>query len=420
MTTPAANPGGGLFGGGGGLFGAAPAAAPALGGGLLGAPAPQQPPVQPAPSMQNGMGDGEIFEQWQKQMVKAWDDKDYKLCSFKVCASPGSQHTRRLLLLHTPPPHSSSTRLLHMPPPHSSSTLLHTQWSNSPPSPSPICSFSLSPFAYARRLSPPPPPPPMAAQYIMFNDLSQAGTDGLMQPPAPDALQRARAESLASADTGLWERADAQNPNPHRFVPVQITGFSALHERHAQQLQAVRDVTATLREAEAKLRTLEDERRAAIELRLRHYSERQQILSHRVLRLSAAIERQHLLRCHSGVEPPLGASESQWISRLLELSREIDRPDAGLMRLHDVATRLARDSGADGPTGGMGGMGGGGGSGGLPSAHQLHLQNLEEWLVRQQEAVKRLIEVSQQDLRDAQIAIAEANGVRPEHVAWGA
>ena len=84
MTTPAANPGGGLFGGGGGLFGAAPAAAPALGGGLLGAPAPQQPPVQPAPSMQNGMGDGEIFEQWQKQMVKAWDDKDYKLCSFKV------------------------------------------------------------------------------------------------------------------------------------------------------------------------------------------------------------------------------------------------------------------------------------------------------------------------------------------------
>ena len=34
----------------------------------------------------------------------------------------------------------------------------------------------------------------------------------------------------------------------------------------------------------------------------------------RVLRLSAAIERQHLLRCHSGVETPLGASESQWIS----------------------------------------------------------------------------------------------------------
>ena len=333
-TTPAApSTGGGLFGGGGGLFGAAPA--PALGGGtgLLGAPQQpqQQQPMQQAPSLENGLGDGEIFEQWQRQMVKAWDDKDYKLCSFK---------------------------------------------------------------------------------YVMFDDLSQAGPDGLMQPPTPDALQRARAESLAASDTGMWERADAHNPNPARFVPRQITGFNALHERRIQQIQAARDIASKLRESETMLRRLEDERQLAVELRLRHYAERHQILSHRVLRLHAIIERQHLLRCHSGVEPPLNHAEQQWIGRLNELATEMERPDAGLMRLYDVSERLFRDPALQTSSVVT--------TGGLPSADTLHLDNLEEWLGRQQQAVTRLIEVSQQDLKDAHVAIAEAQGARAAHAAWGA
>ena len=71
----------------------------------------------------------------------------------------------------------------------------------------------------------------------MYDDLSQAGPDGLMAPPAADVLQRVRSESLAAADTGLWERADRLNPAPNRFVPVQITGFTALQDRRARQLQ---------------------------------------------------------------------------------------------------------------------------------------------------------------------------------------
>ena len=27
--------------------------------------------------------DADMFENFQRQLVKAWDDKDYKLCSFK-------------------------------------------------------------------------------------------------------------------------------------------------------------------------------------------------------------------------------------------------------------------------------------------------------------------------------------------------
>ena len=109
---------------------------------------PLLPPALPPAPTEGSLHDADVFEQWQRQMVRAWDDKDYKLCSFK---------------------------------------------------------------------------------HILFNDLSQAGPDGMMQTPPADQLQRARAESLAAADTGLWERADAQNPNPARFLPVQMTGFTALH-----------------------------------------------------------------------------------------------------------------------------------------------------------------------------------------------
>lgn len=138
----------------------------------------------------------------------------------------------------------------------------------------------------------------------------------------------------------------------------------------------------------------------ATELRLRHYAERQQVLSHRVLRLCAAIERQHLLRCHGGVEPPLGSSELAWIRRLQELVAEMERPDAGLARVYDLSTQLQQQ--VDGALAGR--------ADGLPAASRLNLDSLEEWLARQQEAVRKLIEVSQQDLKDCAVAIAEASG----------
>ena len=47
-------------------------------------------------------------------------------------------------------------------------------------------------------------------------------------------------------------------------------------------------------------------------------------------------------------------------------------------------------------------------SNGLPDASRMRLDNLEEWLGRQQEAVRKLIEVSQQDRKDVGIAVAEA------------
>ena len=42
----------------------------------------------------------------------------------------------------------------------------------------------------------------------------------------------------------------------------------------------------------------------------------------------------------------------------------------------------------------------------------MRLDSLEAWLARQQEAVRKLIEVSQQDLKDVGIAIQEAQKAR--------
>lgn len=219
-----------------------------------------------------------------------------------------------------------------------------------------------------------------------------------MVPPSAEVLQRARAESLAASDTGLWERADEQNPDPMRFVPAQITGFNALHERRQQQVQAARDLASKLRTSHDELRKLDDERKVAIELRLRHYAERQHLLSHRVLRLYAAIERQHLLRCHGDVEPPLTPAETAWTHRLHELVSEMERPNAGLARLYDLSTRVKQDAATAGTLDG------------LPAASHLHLPQLKDWLARQQKAVRTLIDVSQQDLKDLQIALEEAKG----------
>ena len=323
----------GGLGSGGGLFGAAPAAAPALGTGAFGAPggglfgaAPAAAPgataglAMPGGAAGSTAGqdsmDGEIFAQWQQQMLKAWDDKDYKLSSFK---------------------------------------------------------------------------------YVFFEDLSQAGTDGMMAPPAAEELHRKRAASLAASDTGMWERADGHNPDPSRFCPIQVTGFNALHERRNHQLQAARDLAAKLKESQDVIRSVEDERTVAIDLRFRYYVERQQMLAHRVLRLYAAIERQHLLRCHGGVEPPLSQAEYDFIQKLRGLSREMEQP-GGLSRLYQLSTQLQQEATAAGQLDG------------LPSASRVHLENLQGWLTHQQEAVRTLIKVNQQDLADLGIACDIAKG----------
>ena len=114
---------------------------------------------------------------------------------------------------------------------------------------------------------------------------------------------------------------------------------------------------------------------------MRHYAERQHLLSHRVLRLYAAIERQHLLRCHGDVEPPLTPAETAWTHRLHELVSEMERPNAGLARLYDLSTRVKQDAATAGTLDG------------LPAASHLHLPQLKDWLARQQKAVRTLIDV---------------------------
>ena len=112
------------------------------------------------------------------------------------------------------------------------------------------------------------------------------------------------------SDNAMWERADTQNRDPSRLVPVQVTGFEELHERRRTQLKMASDIAEFNKKALAIIQTVKDERSLQIDLRFRHYVERQQMLAHRVLRLHAAIERQHInrnerYRHDGGFEPPI-------------------------------------------------------------------------------------------------------------------
>ena len=51
---------------------------------------------------------------------------------------------------------------------------------------------------------------------------------------------------------------------------------------------------------------------ASIEMRLRHYRARQQILSHRILKLVTTLESQQHMRTHHGAEPPPSHAERTW------------------------------------------------------------------------------------------------------------
>jgi hypothetical protein len=242
-------------------------------------------------------------------------------------------------------------------------------------------------------------------KYIFFDSCEEAGPDSTMKVD-PQKLHERRKKAREMSDNAMWERADAQNRDPSRLVPVQVTGFEELHERRRNQLKMANDIAEFNKKALAIIQTVKDERSLQIDLRFRHYVERQQMLAHRVLKLHAAIERQHInrnerYRHDGGLEPPIEIKEENDIRRLYALEHELRRP---ISRLHELSSRLEQEAGRDSQLDG------------LPPVSRLHLDSLQEWLTRQQEAVRVLIEVSLQDLKDLDVVreiVCEMTGRNP-------
>eukprot|EP00900_Chrysochromulina_parva_P016737 jgi/Chrpa1/25064/Chrysochromulina_OHIO_Genome00000243-RA len=202
----------------------------------------------------------------------------------------------------------------------------------------------------------------------------------------------------------------AASSEAHRLLLAvassEVTGFEELHERRRNQLKMANDIAEFNKKALAIIQTVKDERSLQIDLRFRHYVERQQMLAHRVLKLHAAIERQHInrnerYRHDGGLEPPIEIKEENDIRRLYALEHELRRP---ISRLHELSSRLEQEAGRDSQLDG------------LPPVSRLHLDSLQEWLTRQQEAVRVLIEVSLQDLKDLDVVreiVCEMTGRNP-------
>ena len=242
-------------------------------------------------------------------------------------------------------------------------------------------------------------------KYIFFDSCEESGPDSTMKVDPPKLHER-RKKNREMSDNAMWERADAQNRDPSRLVPVQVTGFEELHERRRTQLKMASDIAEFNKKALETIQTVHDERSLNIDLRFRHYVERQHMLDHRVLQLHAKIERQHIYRNeryrHDGIpDPPIEFKEENDMRRLCAIEQELRRP---ISRLHELSSLLEQEAGRASQLDG------------LPPVSRLHLDNLQEWLTRQQEAVRVLIEVSQQDLKDLGVVreiVREMTGRNP-------
>ena len=73
-----------------------------------------------------------------------------------------------------------------------------------------------------------------------------------------------------------------------------MTGFENLAARQRKQEEMATLLAADMEKMQGTLRDIADERQVSLELRLRHYRARQQLLSHRVLKLMATLESQQV------------------------------------------------------------------------------------------------------------------------------
>ena len=87
-------------------------------------------------------------------------------------------------------------------------------------------------------------------------------------------------------------------------------------------------------------------------MRLRHYRARQQILSHRILKLVTTLESQQHMRTHHGAEPPPSHAERTWAREVRQLGDELQDSERGRPRLLEISARLQQtryDGGGNAP-----------------------------------------------------------------------
>ncbi len=234
-------------------------------------------------------------------------------------------------------------------------------------------------------------------KHVFFDDLSHEGANGKLLPPPPELLQRKRAEHLAASDTTLWMRADAANPDPGRFVPVQVTGFQKLHERHRTQQQLAEQISRVLEKSRTEARAIAREREATTLLRFRHYQARQLHLAHRVVRLMAALETHQIARTSAaGGEQPLAPAERGWVRDIERLAAAVRAPGQDIQSLGDLVAELrARDESISSAPDGT-----------EEIAAQLDMPALRELLAQQQDALRRLVELQQRLVMDVQLILS--------------
>jgi len=196
----------------------------------------------------------------------------------------------------------------------------------------------------------------------------------------PEEAKRYLENRPANFDPVLWSQALKSNPDPSRFVPVQVVGFSDLKARIVEQDKMALAQERTLQDAGKLLDHTKQRHEVHTLAKLEQYKRRQFELAARFLKVFSTISILEAKGCS------LSPGEEVFIQKLEALSKELSRPGfkGKLTELSAMARTYDRNEA-------------------IESVNDESLERIFLFLEQQQAGLQHLTTLVQKDQKDFEI-----------------
>jgi len=209
----------------------------------------------------------------------------------------------------------------------------------------------------------------------------------------------------------IWDKVQQDNPDPEHLIPEQVKGFKGLEDRIKKQEQFLKRQKGVLEVIKAQLAALHQNRM----IEIAHAKGKQAQLAHQLLTIMKMLE---VLRNRGYAST---AEEESLRNKLEQISKQLDKPTLFKGKIDELKASVAVLSSASSsssspasstavvPANGVNGAATGGGFMDLVNgdtvviADEASLENMLKVLEQQQQAIKQLTTVLNQDMRSMDI-----------------
>ncbi|RWS01547.1 nuclear pore complex protein Nup54-like protein, partial [Dinothrombium tinctorium] len=201
-----------------------------------------------------------------------------------------------------------------------------------------------------------------------------------LHPPSKQEIDEYLNNPPMGIDQLLWNQAKLENPDPNKFIPVPLIGFSALNERFKLQEQETQQQKLRLKIISDDINNLEREV-TVVKAKIAECKRRNVALSNRVLKVMIW---QEVMRKRGF---PIQAEEDQLRAKLENLQSEINAPTKFKGCLNELMCRLRQlqSQQQQNPT---------------FTIEESVLQQIKNHLQHEQEGIKHLLDLLKQDMND--------------------